>query len=150
MVESARDTVSGLASRASEAVSSGVDTLQSDFGGEERRPRERQERSGGNRYERNDRGGERGGNRFDRGGDRGGDRGDRPSRPGMRSSGPGHPEAKPSTSLYVGNLYFEVSEATLRKEFERFGDLKSVKILYDARGLSKGYVAFIAIFLNQH
>lgn len=51
---------------------------------------------------------------------------------------PGHPEAQPSSSLYVGNLYFEVAEGTLRKEFERFGKIKSVKILYDARGLSKG------------
>jgi len=71
---------------------------------------------------------DRGGDRYDRGGDRGGDR--RQREPTM--------EAEPSNNLYVGNLYFEVSEDTLKQEFEKYGALERVKIIYDGRGLSKG------------
>lgn len=45
---------------------------------------------------------------------------------------------QPSTSLYIGNLYFEVSESALREELSRYGELVSAKIIYDGRGLSKG------------
>lgn len=45
---------------------------------------------------------------------------------------------EPATVLYVGNLFFDVSEDALRKEFSRFGPIKSVRIIYDSRGLSKG------------
>jgi nucleolin len=47
-------------------------------------------------------------------------------------------QAQPKTELYVGNLFFDVSEEALRREMERFGPLKSVRIIYDPRGLSKG------------
>ena len=41
--------------------------------------------------------------------------------------------------LYVGNLFFDVTEEKLKKEMERFGPVKNVKIIFDGRGLSKGY-----------
>lgn len=44
----------------------------------------------------------------------------------------------PTTTLYVGNLYFDVTEEDLRRELERFGTVMSIKIIYDGRGLSKG------------
>lgn len=46
--------------------------------------------------------------------------------------------AIPTTTLYIGNLYFDVTEEDLRRELERFGTVMSVKIIYDGRGLSKG------------
>jgi RNA recognition motif-containing protein len=54
---------------------------------------------------------------------------------------------QPLTSVYVGNLFFEVTEETLRKEFERFGEIQSVKVVTDARGLSRGFgfVEFVNI-----
>ena len=41
-------------------------------------------------------------------------------------------------TLYVGNIFFEVNETSLEDYFARFGAIKSTKIVYDARGLSKG------------
>jgi hypothetical protein len=42
------------------------------------------------------------------------------------------------TTLYVGNIFFEVNEQSLEDYFSRYGAIKSTKIIYDARGLSKG------------
>lgn len=47
-------------------------------------------------------------------------------------------EGGTSTNLYIGNLYFEVTGPSLQKEFERFGNVQSAKVITDARGLSKG------------
>ena len=48
----------------------------------------------------------------------------------------------PSKILYVGNIYFEVREDTLRREFSRFGNIVNCRVVYDNRGLSKGFVFF--------
>lgn len=45
---------------------------------------------------------------------------------------------EPSTTVYIGNLYFDVTEEDLRREMERFGTVMTIKIIYDGRGLSKG------------
>ncbi|KAF2836523.1 RNI-like protein [Patellaria atrata CBS 101060] len=42
-------------------------------------------------------------------------------------------------TLYVGNLFFEVTADTLKREFGQFGPIKYTKIIYDPRGLSKGF-----------
>jgi len=71
-------------------------------------------------------------------GDRGGrDRGDRGGRSDRRIQQDA-PSAEPSKNLYIGNIYFEVTEDTLKKEFEKFGTVTRAKIVYDGRGLSKG------------
>jgi nucleolin len=44
----------------------------------------------------------------------------------------------PSTTLYVGNLFFEVSEEALERHFASYGTIKKTRIIYDHRGLSKG------------
>lgn len=44
--------------------------------------------------------------------------------------------------LYVGNLFFDVTEDALKREMERFGAVNTIKIVHDGRGLSKGYVIF--------
>ncbi|KAF2400457.1 hypothetical protein EJ06DRAFT_530434 [Trichodelitschia bisporula] len=48
---------------------------------------------------------------------------------------PGDPEA----TIYVGNLFFEVSEDALRDLFGAFGPVKGVKIVYDPSGTSRGF-----------
>lgn len=52
-------------------------------------------------------------------------------------SGSGNTES----TLYVGNIFFEVNEQSLEDYFGRYGQINKVKIIYDARGLSKGYVS---------
>jgi nucleolin len=44
----------------------------------------------------------------------------------------------PNNMLYIGNLYYEVTTDQLKRVFSRFGDIESVKIVYDNRGLSRG------------
>lgn len=58
-----------------------------------------------------------------------------------RSSMLGKEPSPPNKTLYVGNLYYEVTEDQLKRVFSRFGEVKSVKIVYDNRGMSRGYVA---------
>jgi len=48
------------------------------------------------------------------------------------------PPLTPNNTVYVGNLYFEVSEDALQRQFTPFGPIKKAKIIYDHRGLSKG------------
>jgi hypothetical protein len=43
-----------------------------------------------------------------------------------------------NTTLYVGNLYFEVSEDALQRQFSPYGKINRTRIIYDHRGLSKG------------
>lgn len=44
----------------------------------------------------------------------------------------------PSTTLYVGNLFFDVAESDVQREFEKAGEVLSIRIIKDGRGLSKG------------
>lgn len=62
---------------------------------------------------------------------------DRPS----RSDAFGEATAQPSKILYIGNLFFEVKEDDLEREFERFGKVVNCRVVTDASGQSKGYVA---------
>ena len=55
-----------------------------------------------------------------------------------------------STTVYVGNLFFDVRNEDLKKEFERAGPVVDAKVVMDARGLSKGFVAFSPIFFHPY
>ena len=57
-------------------------------------------------------------------------------------------EAEPTKQLYVGNLFFDVTEDDLRREFSRHGTVTNVRVVYDARGLSKGLVLSWALFVD--
>ncbi|CAE7203031.1 hypothetical protein CFE70_010538 [Pyrenophora teres f. teres 0-1] len=46
---------------------------------------------------------------------------------------------EPNKMLYIGNLYYEVTADQLKRVFSRFGEVESVKIVYDNRGLSRGF-----------
>ena len=46
----------------------------------------------------------------------------------------------PKPTVYIGNLFFDVTESDLVKEFTRFGTVSAAKVIRDSRGLSKGYV----------
>lgn len=48
--------------------------------------------------------------------------------------------APPSKQLYIGNLFFDVTEEDLRREFSRFGTITNLRVIKDPRGMSKGYV----------
>ncbi|MCJ1249163.1 hypothetical protein MMC30_006386 [Trapelia coarctata] len=50
-----------------------------------------------------------------------------------------HHESQSAHTLYIGNLFFDVTEDALKREMERFGTVDTVKIIYDGRGLSKGF-----------
>lgn len=43
-------------------------------------------------------------------------------------------------TVYVGNLFFDITESDLVKEFTRFGTITRAKLIRDSRGLSKGFV----------
>lgn len=49
-----------------------------------------------------------------------------------------NPDLVPSENLYLGNLFFDVTEDDLKREFSKFGTVQSVRLVYDGRGLSKG------------
>ncbi|KAL6703161.1 hypothetical protein ACN47E_010154 [Coniothyrium glycines] len=57
----------------------------------------------------------------------------------IRIQRPGEPPAEPSKMVYVGNLYFEVTADQVRRVFARFGEIEKVRIVYDGRGLSRGF-----------
>ena len=46
--------------------------------------------------------------------------------------------AEPKGTVYVGNLFFDVTETDLTNEFKKFGAIENVRIMRDSRGLSKG------------
>jgi len=48
------------------------------------------------------------------------------------------PDPEPKKTLYIGNLFFDVTETDVVKEFARFGTVTKCKIVRDSRGLSKG------------
>lgn len=45
---------------------------------------------------------------------------------------------EPKATIYIGNLFFDVTESDLEKELARFGKVEKVRLMRDARGLSKG------------
>ena len=61
---------------------------------------------------------------------------------GSAASGEGSGSEQISKTVYVGNIFFDVREEDLKKEFSRAGPVRSVKIIMDVRGLSKGFVVF--------
>ena len=42
--------------------------------------------------------------------------------------------------LYIGNLFFEVTDSDLRRHFEPYGEIVGVNVVTDMRGISRGYV----------
>ena len=51
-------------------------------------------------------------------------------------------DSDPYKTLFVGRLSYDVDEAALRREFERFGAVKSVTVVEDQDGKPRGY-AFV-------
>ncbi|KAL7275268.1 hypothetical protein RUND412_001796 [Rhizina undulata] len=53
----------------------------------------------------------------------------------------------PTKVLYLGNIQFDVREDELKEHFSQFGTVMATKIIYDPRGLSRGfgYVEFETI-----
>ena len=55
-----------------------------------------------------------------------------------RSRNEDKPPAPPNNTVYVGNLYYQVTQEQLTRIMSRFGEVQSVNIVYDNRGLSRG------------
>ncbi|KAB8071431.1 hypothetical protein BDV29DRAFT_179177 [Aspergillus leporis] len=53
----------------------------------------------------------------------------------------------PKETIYVGNLFYDVTAEDLRKQMEKYGIVEQVAITFDNRGISKGfgYVQFDTI-----
>lgn len=47
---------------------------------------------------------------------------------------------EPKSTIYIGNLFFDVTENDLVKELSRFGTITKCRLIRDSRGLSKGYI----------
>lgn len=58
--------------------------------------------------------------------------------------------AEPKETIYIGNLFFDVTEDDLKKELGRFGEITNCRLLRDARGLSKGSVPPIRKHLTPY
>ncbi|KAJ1383676.1 hypothetical protein B484DRAFT_341868, partial [Ochromonadaceae sp. CCMP2298] len=52
-------------------------------------------------------------------------------------------------TLFVGRLSYETSDKKLRREFEQYGAVKSVRVVEDAQGRPKGY-AFVEFTTEEH
>ncbi|TVY24612.1 Protein gar2 [Lachnellula hyalina] len=149
-VGSATETATTYASEAAESVKEGVQEAKDTFADtaagtaaaaglayqpredrRESRPRDGGSRGGyggdrnggGRSFDRGDRGS---GRSFDRGSDRRG-----PPREAM--------ELTPTTTVYIGNLLFDITANDLEREFGQFGEIKSSIIATDPRGMSKGF-----------
>ena len=58
---------------------------------------------------------------------------------GVGRSRPRDSVTEPKPTIYVGNLFFDVTENDLVKEMARFGTISKCRLMRDARGLSKGW-----------
>jgi nucleolin len=56
----------------------------------------------------------------------------RPMRPAREGA------SVPKPTIYIGNLFFDVTENDLVKELARFGTITKCRLMRDSRGLSKG------------
>ncbi|KAF7594958.1 hypothetical protein BBP40_007766 [Aspergillus hancockii] len=56
-------------------------------------------------------------------------------------------EPDPKETIYVGNLFYDVTAEDLRKQMEKYGVVEQLHITFDNRGISKGfgYVQFDSI-----
>lgn len=60
------------------------------------------------------------------------------------------PSGGTSTTVYVGNLFFDVKSEDLKQEFERAGPVIDAKIIMDQRGLSKGCVLYFLVTMPSN
>ncbi|WEW58430.1 hypothetical protein PRK78_003898 [Emydomyces testavorans] len=45
----------------------------------------------------------------------------------------------PKSSIYVGNLFFDVTAEDLKNEFSKCGTVEVARVIYDPRGISRGF-----------
>ncbi|KAL4902619.1 hypothetical protein BDW74DRAFT_158173 [Aspergillus multicolor] len=46
---------------------------------------------------------------------------------------------EPRETVFIGNLFYDVTAEDLRKQMAKYGVVEMVNIIYDSRGISKGY-----------
>ncbi|KAL3465295.1 hypothetical protein BJX64DRAFT_252830 [Aspergillus heterothallicus] len=48
-------------------------------------------------------------------------------------------QARPKSTIFIGNLFYDVTAEDLKKHMAKFGVVQAVNIIYDSRGISKGF-----------
>ncbi|KAL4786658.1 hypothetical protein BJX76DRAFT_320984 [Aspergillus varians] len=46
---------------------------------------------------------------------------------------------EPKETIFIGNLFYDVTAEDLREQMSKYGVVQGVNIIYDSRGISKGY-----------
>ncbi|KAL4752128.1 hypothetical protein BDW72DRAFT_172114 [Aspergillus terricola var. indicus] len=46
---------------------------------------------------------------------------------------------EPKQTVFIGNLFYDVTAEDLKKQMSKYGVVEGVNIIYDSRGISKGY-----------
>ncbi|KAI8940391.1 hypothetical protein NX059_004082 [Plenodomus lindquistii] len=62
-----------------------------------------------------------------------------PREQSSRPNSGGQTPITPGKTLYIGNLYYEVTADQLKRVFSKFGEVDNVRVIYDNRGLSRGF-----------
>ncbi len=47
---------------------------------------------------------------------------------------------EPKETIFIGNLFYDVTAEDLKAQMSKYGVVEGVNIIYDSRGISKGYV----------
>lgn len=47
-------------------------------------------------------------------------------------------ETTPKETVYIANLYYDVTPDNIRTQMEKFGAVENVSLILDSKGLSKG------------
>lgn len=66
---------------------------------------------------------------------------------------PTRPSPEPKSTVYVGNILFDITAADLKEYASKYGKVVGSRIIYDSRGLSRGYAIlpyffFYIVFLS--
>ncbi|KAL2834731.1 hypothetical protein BJY01DRAFT_224117 [Aspergillus pseudoustus] len=48
-------------------------------------------------------------------------------------------QAMPKSTIFIGNLFYDLTAEDLKKHMSKFGVVHAVNIIYDSRGISKGF-----------
>ncbi|RAL09807.1 nucleic acid-binding protein, partial [Aspergillus homomorphus CBS 101889] len=48
-------------------------------------------------------------------------------------------EPEPKTTIFIGNLFYDVTAEDLKNQFSKFGTVRRVNLIHDQRGISKGF-----------
>ncbi|KAL5336703.1 hypothetical protein BJX70DRAFT_371712 [Aspergillus crustosus] len=73
--------------------------------------------------------------------------GNKPRKGRTDSKRKGRNLTEPNQTIFVGNLFYDVTASDLKRQMSKYGVVQAVRVIYDTRGISKGfaYVQFDTI-----